>query len=115
MKVKTHLIVTGQWDEFKIKWVKRICDTKPKFDSYGYPTFVVVGGAGRVEMKTFDIREVEEQAKKATHPRGRGSLTSDRAYIFIKEEKEEALLGYVMHDHIRQYARCLMNFEEEVK
>ena len=104
MLVKTHLIVTDQWDEYSIKWVKRLIDTRPKLDEYGYPTFIIIAGSGRTEMKTFNIFDVEKQAKRSTAPRGRGSFTSDQGYIYIKEEKGETLIGVVTHNHIRKYS-----------
>lgn len=30
MRVKTHLIVTDQYDEYKVKWHKRLLDSNPK-------------------------------------------------------------------------------------
>ena len=104
MLVKTHLIVTDKWDDYEIKWVKRLIDTKPKLDSNGYPTFVILSNKGRIEIKTFDLKYIEEQAKKATLPRGRASVTKDQGYILIKEEKEEVLIGIVNHTHTRKYA-----------
>ena len=103
MKVKTHLIVKDQWDEYKIKWVRRLLDTKPKFTN-GVPIFVITAGGGRIELNTINMAEIEKWAKRMTRPRGRGSLTSDTGYIFVKEEKDEVLLGIICHDHVRQYA-----------
>lgn len=105
MLVKTHLIVTDQWDDYSIKWVRRLIDTNPVLDNYGYPTFVVIsGGCGRVEIKTLNIFEVEKHAKRLTLPMGRGSLTTDTARIYIKEDKQEVLIGYVVQNHFRKYA-----------
>ena len=104
MLVKTHLIVTDQWDDYIVKWVKRLIDVKPTFDENGYPTFIVVAGGMRAEMKTRDVFKVERFAKSATFPHGRGSFTQDQGYIFIKEEKEETLMAIVTHNHIRKYS-----------
>ena len=104
MKVKTHLIVTAQWDDYIVKWVKRLIDIKPKLDSNGYPTFIVAANGMRTEMKTFNIFDVEAQAKRQTYPRGRGSLTSDTSYIYIVGEKQEILLGIITHNHVRKYS-----------
>ena len=104
MRVKTHLIITDQWDDYKIKWVKRLLDTKPKLDNYGYPTFIILSNSGRVEMKTLSINDLEKNAKRLSYPRGRGSFTSDTVRIYIKEEKQEVLIGYVIQNHHRQYS-----------
>lgn len=104
MKVKTHLIITDQWDDFIVKWHKRIVDLKPKIDSYGYPTFIIVAGGVRTEMKTFNIFDVEHKAKQQTYPRGRGSLTSDTGYIYLVCEEDEVLLGTIIHNHVRKYS-----------
>lgn len=55
-------------------------------------------------MNTIDLLEVERQAKKFTYPRGRGSVTTDKGFIYVKEDDGEKLLGVVVHNHIRKYA-----------
>lgn len=56
-------------------------------------------------MNTIDLSEVERQAKKFTYPRGRGSVTTDKGFIYVKEDGGgEKLLGVVVHNHIRKYA-----------
>jgi len=104
MLVKTHLIVTDQYDDYRIKWVRRLIDTHPKLNDKGLPTFVIIANQGRLEMNTVNMGDVAAQAKKFTFPRGRGAITTDKGFIYIKEEKEEVLLGVVIHDHIRKYA-----------
>lgn len=101
---KTHLIVIDQYDEYEVKWVHRLVDTNPKLDERGYPTFAILSNKGRMELKTFDMNYLEKQAKKFTYPRGRGALTTDKGYIYIKEENEEVLVAVVTHRHIRKYA-----------
>lgn len=104
MLVKTHLIVTDQYDEYEVNWVKRLVDSKPKLDEHGFPTFSVVTNKGRIDIKTFDINYLEKRAKAYTFPKGRGAVTSDKGYIYIKEEEGEVLLAVVSHTHIRKYA-----------
>lgn len=104
MLVKTHLIVKDQWDDFEVNWIQRLKDTNPKLNENGLPTFIIISNSGRLEMSTIDINSVEKQAKKFAYPRGRGSLTIDKSYIYIKEEKEEVLLGVVTKNHHRKYA-----------
>ena len=91
-------------DEFHIRWVGKILDTKPIFKN-GKPVFVVVGGGGRMELNTTDMARVEKCAKLCTCPKGRSAFTSDTARIFIVEENDnEKLLGIVEHNHIKTYA-----------
>lgn len=104
MLVKTHLIVKDQWDEFDVRWVRRLKDVTPKLDKLGYPTFIVFSNYGRVEIPTFDIKYVENQAKKFACPKGRGSFTTDKSYIYIKTEDDDVLLGVVTKNHFRKYA-----------
>lgn len=104
MLVKTHLIVTDQYEDYTVKWCGRLIDTNPVLKN-GMPTFVIITNSGRMEMNTIDLLEVERQAKKFTYPRGRGSVTTDKGYIYvITQGGEEKLLGVVIHNHIRKYA-----------
>ena len=104
MKVKTHLIVTDQYDEYAVKWSGRLIDCKPKFKN-NLPIFVVISKQGRVELNTLNMREVERTAKRLAWPKGRGSVTTDRVHIYIKEENGgEKLMGMVEKNHIRKYA-----------
>lgn len=104
MLMKTHLIVKDQYDEFKTRWLKRILDTNPKLNEQGLPVFAIISSQGRMEMSTLDMTQLERQAKKFTYPRGRGARTTDKGYIYIKEDKDEVLIGVVEHVHIRKYA-----------
>lgn len=104
MLVKTHLIVTDQYEDYRIDWYNRLIDCNPKFKN-GLPIFIVISSTGRREMNTFNIKDIEKVALKSTYPRGRGSVTTDKARIYIKEDDDnEKLLGIVTHNHIRKYA-----------
>jgi hypothetical protein len=104
MRVKTHLIVTDQYEDYKVKWCGRLLDADPKLKN-GLPIFIITTNSGRMELNTLDLVEVERQAKKFTYPRGRGSITTDKGFIYIKENNgNEKLLGVVIHNHIRKYA-----------
>lgn len=103
MLVKTHLIVTDQYEDYNIKWHKRLLDCNPIFKN-GLPVFIIISSTGRREVNTLNMKEVEKIAIKSTYPRGRGSITTDKARIYLKEEKGEILLGTVTHHHIRKYA-----------
>ena len=105
MKVKTHLIVTEQSDQFKVKWVKRIPETNPQFSSGGHLMFTIVVDNKRIQVNTLDMTYLIERAKKNTYPRGRGTLTTDRALIYIKEQGDvDTLVAIVNHVHLRKYA-----------
>lgn len=102
--MKTHLIVTDQYDEYDVNWVKRLADTKPKFKDNKI-CFAIVTNKGRVELNTMDMKQLEKTAKKLTYPRGRGSKTRDKGYIYvIQEDNTEIMIGVVTHDHIRKYS-----------
>lgn len=101
--VKTHLIVTDVHEEYFVKWSGKIVNTKPLLKD-GMPVFVIIGSEARVELNTIDIQRVEECAKRLTHPRGRQAVTSDTAWIYIKEEDgKETYMGRVIHNHVKQY------------
>ena len=104
MRVKTHLIVTDQWDEYGVKWYGKIADSNPLFKN-NLPIFVIITKQGRVELNTLNLKEVEKVAKRMAFPRGRGSITTDKAYIYIKEENGgEKIMGVVERCHVRKYA-----------
>ena len=104
MLVKTHLIVTGQWEEYDVKWCGRLIDTNPVLKN-GMPIFVVAGSNGRMELNTIDMKLIEKWGKKMTYPRGRKAVTTDKAYIYIKEVNgNEKLVCVVTHNHIKKYA-----------
>ena len=102
--IKTHLIVTDVHDEYHIRWIGKILDTKPQFKN-GRPIFVIVGGDGRMEVNTTDMARVEKCAKMCTKPRGRSAITTDTARIFIKEiDGNEKLVGILTHNHVKTFA-----------
>ena len=102
--IKSHLIVTDVHDQYHIKWLGRIVDTKPQFKN-GKPIFIVTGGGGRMELNTTDMARIEKCAKLCTKPRGRSAVTTDTARIYILEEDDtEKLIGVLTHDHVKTYA-----------
>jgi len=104
VKVKTHLIITDIHEEYSVKWVEKLINTNPKLVN-GLPVFVVIGGVGRTELNTIDIKEIERVGKSMTRPRGREGITTDKAYIYIKEkEDKETLVCIVTHNHVKTFA-----------
>ena len=110
--LKTHLICTGVHEEYFVKWCGKIKDVKPCLKN-GLPIFIIVSSEGRMELNTIDIRFIEDCAKNFTHPRGRESITSDIARIYILEEDDrETLMSKVFHTHIKQYQQMYDKFEQ---
>lgn len=104
IKIKTHLVVQSIHEEYHLRWVGKIRDTKPKFKN-GKPIFAIVGGGGRIELNTTDMSRIEKTAKLCTRPRGRSAVTTDSARIYIIEENDnEKLLGILTHDHVKEFA-----------
>mgnify|MGYP000000535356 FL=1 len=104
MKVKTHLITISQHDDYEVKWVNRLIDMKPQLKNE-LPTFVIISNKGRMELNTINILQVEKAAMKFSMPKGKESITSDRSYIYIKEQNNiETLLGIITHYHVRDFA-----------
>lgn len=102
--VKTHLIIQDIHEEYHIKWCGKIAETKPKFKN-GKPIFIVVGGNGRSELNTVDMKQIERCAKLMTAPKGRQAITTDTARIFLKEEDgNEKLMGVLTHNHVKTFA-----------
>ena len=102
--IKSHLIVKNVHEEYSVRWVGKILDTKPKFKN-NKPIFVIVGGKGRMELNTTDMARIEKCAKLCTKPHGREAVTTDTARIFIIEEDgNEKLLGILTHNHVKTYA-----------
>ena len=104
VRVKTHLIITDIHEEYQIKWYGKIAQMKPKFKNNKL-LFAIVGGKGRVELNTNDMKEIEERAKRLTYPRGRTAVTKDNAYVYlIEEDNSEQKIGTVTHYKIKTYA-----------
>ena len=101
--LKTHLIVTDVHEEYTIDWCGKIADTKPLFKN-NMPIFIIIGSESRMELNTVDFKQIEESAKRMTHPKGKQAVTIDIARIYIKEEDgKETFLGRVIHKHIKKY------------
>lgn len=105
MRVKTHLIVTDQYENYSVKWHKRLIDSNPKLVN-GMPIFILIRhSGGRMELNTINLSYLEETAKRFSFPRGRESITVDKVDIYIKENNNsEKLMATVTHNHIRKYA-----------
>lgn len=102
--VKTHLIITDIHNEYSVKWVGKIKDTQPLFKN-GLPVFAIVSSDCRVELNTLNMKEIEECAKRITHPHGRKAVTTDKAYIFIQEvNRKETLIGVVTNNRVKTFA-----------
>ena len=103
--IKTHLIIKDTHEEYIMKWCGSIVNTQPQM-KYGKPVFIIRSKeGGAVEVVTTDVSRLEKIAKKMTFPRGREALTSDVAYIYIKQiDNSEKILGVLTHNHIKQYA-----------
>ena len=102
--VKTHLIVTDIHEEYSVNWFGSIMNTKPLIEN-GLPVFIIISSTNRLELNTADIKQIEDCAKRITNPKGRQSITTDKARIYIKEEDEnEVYIGVVEHNHVKTYA-----------
>lgn len=102
--IKTHLIITSIHDEFEMKWQGRIIDTNPLLKN-GIPVFIIVSTGGRMELNTIEMKKIEENAKLLTRPRGRAAITSDKAYVYIKEvDGRETLVAIMEHKHVKTFA-----------
>ncbi len=109
--LKTHLIVTDVHEEYFIDWCGKISDTKPLFKN-NMPIFIIIGSENRMELNTINFKQIEESAKRLTHPKGRQAITTDIARIYIKEEDgKETFLGKVIHKHVKQYQQMFDPFK----
>lgn len=104
--VKTHLIVTDQYDEYGMRWIGRLIDIKPKLDEQGRLEFIFISSCGRKEIKSyFDASFITRIAQKYTYPRGRQSVTTDKCWVYVKTAGgEEKMIAVARHDHIKKYA-----------
>ena len=110
--LKTHLIVSDVHEEYSVKWCGKLADVKPLLKN-DLPVFVIVGTDGRMELNTIDIKQIEESAKRLTHPKGKQAVTTDIARIYIKEEDgKETFIGRVTHNHVKQYQQMYDAFEK---
>ena len=103
--VKTHLIIKDIHEEYDMNWCGKLFDAKPALNENGMPTFVIIGSQSRMEINTIDINYLERCAKKLTSPKGRGAVSTDKAYIYIKEVGgNEKLLGILTHKRVKTFA-----------
>lgn len=102
--VKTHLIITDIHSEYEINWCGKFIDAKPLLKN-GMPIFILISHSDRTELNTFDMKAIEEAGKRITHPRGRGAVAQDKAYIYLKEvDGKERLMGSIIHKRIKTFA-----------
>ena len=103
--VKTHLIIKDIHEEYDMNWCGKLFDAKPALNENGMPTFIIIGSQNRMEINTIDINYLERCAKKLTSPKGRGAVSTDKAYIYIKEVGgNEKLLGILTHKRVKTFA-----------
>ena len=103
--VKTHLIITDIHEEYHMNWCGKLFDAKPALNENGMPTFVIISSQSRMEINTIDINYLERCAKKLTSPKGRSAVSTDKAYIYIKEVGgNEKLLGILTHKRVKTFA-----------
>lgn len=111
ISLHTHPIVTDVHEEYEFKWCGRLMDIKPDLRD-GLPLFIIVGGKGRSEFYSNDIKRVERCAKALTRPRGRAARTTDIARIYVKEiNGNETLVATLTHNHVKSYAPMFDKFE----
>ena len=103
--VKTHLIIKDIHEEYDMNWCGKLFDAKPALNENGMPTFVIIGSQSRMELNTIDINYLERCAKKLTSPKGRSAISTDKAYVYIKEVGgNEKLLGILTHKRVKTFA-----------
>lgn len=103
--VKTHLIITDIHEEYHMNWCGKLFDAKPALNEDGMPMFVIIGSKSRMEISTISMNYLENCAKRLTYPKGRGAVSIDKAYIYIKEVGgHEKLLGVLTHKRVKSFA-----------
>jgi hypothetical protein len=103
--VKTHLIITDIHEEYHMNWCGKLIDAKPVFDKNGLPIFIIISSKSRVEMSTVNMNHLENCAKRLTCPKGRKAMSTDKAYIYLKEvDGNEKLLGILTHKRVKSFA-----------
>lgn len=101
--VNTRLICIGCDDEYQMKWVRKIIDTNPVFVENQF-SFVIIGSQSRIEVNTMDFKRLEDIAKRITIPKGRSAISTDKAYIYIKEvDGSDKLMGVLTHNRIKTF------------
>ena len=104
MTTTTRFICIDSRDEYSIRWFAKIIDTNPVFNKNGKLSFAIIGSKGRMEIDTLDMNYLEKCAKLLTSPRGRSSISTDKAYIYIKEVGDkEKLLGVLTHNKVKTF------------
>ena len=102
--VKTHLIIKDIQNEYHMNWCGKLFDAKPSLDENGMPMFIIISSQNRIELNTIDINYLERCAKKLTSPKGKGAVSTDKAYVYIKEVGgNEKLLGILTHKRVKTF------------
>ena len=105
ISIHSHCYVKEVHEEYHIRWTGKIDAIEPKFKN-NQLVFVIVGGAGRMELNTNDMTRIERCAKLCTQPKGRAAITSDVAYIYIvNKDDTERLIGTLTHNHVKEYGQ----------
>ena len=105
VEVKPTLICIDSRDEYELKWTGRIIDANPAFDEKGQLNFIIISSQSRVEVNTLDLSYLEKIAKKLTYPKGRGAVSTDKAYIFVRSvDGKQYPLGTFTHQKLRTFA-----------
>ena len=60
MLVKTHLIITDQYDDYEVKYVAKLIDLTPSLTSRNSMSFVIVSRNSRYEVNTNDFKFLEQ-------------------------------------------------------
>ena len=103
--IKTHLVITDIHEEYHMNWCGKLLDAKPALNENGRPIFVIIGSQSRMELSTIDMNYLENCAKRLTYPKGRGAVSIDKAYIYIKEvDGHEKPLGVLTHKRVKSFA-----------
>lgn len=102
--IKTHLIITDIHDEYHINWCGKLMDANPIMEK-DMPIFVLRGGKKRIELNTFNIKEIEKVGKAIANPKGRQAVTSDNTYVYIKEvDGNEKLVCIITRTKVKTFA-----------
>lgn len=104
VSIKTHLIITDIHSEYDINWCGKFKDINPLLIN-DKPVFILISSTKRMELNTWDIKRIEEMGKHITVPKGRGAVSTDKTYVYLKEiNNNEKLMCVITHNRVKRYA-----------
>lgn len=104
ISIKTHLIITDIHEEYNIDWCGKLFGANPEMKNEK-PIFILISSDSRIELNTWDMKEIERVGKLIAKPKGKEAVTEDKTRVYLKELNEkERLMCIITRRKIKTFA-----------